>query len=160
MDTRLLDLLRNAPSLDLYQLSLTIHQLLGDPERILAIRARLHLGARVQFYHHQRHELVTGTVIELRQTEVTVREDATHEQWRLPYAAVVPDAAAPAAPPPQAAPIKPVSLKVGDKAGFTDKHLRERVGTVVRVNDRTVSLDCNGERWRVSPQFLRKIIDV
>lgn len=160
MDPRLLDLLRNAPSLDLYQLSLSVYQLLGDPERALAIRTRLHLGARVQYYHHKLHELVAGTVIELRQTEVTIRDDATHEQWRLPYAAVVPDASAPAAPSPQPAPIKPVSLKVGDKAGFTDKHLRERVGTVIRVNGRTVSLDCDGERWRVSPHFLRKVIDV
>lgn len=160
MDIRLLDLLRNAPSLELYQLSLTVHQLLGDPERILAIRSRLHLGAQVQYYHHQRHELVGGTVVELRQTDVTVREDATHQQWRLPYPAVVPDASARAAPPPQPAPIKQVTLKVGDKAGFTDKHLRERVGVVVRVNDRTISLDCDGERWRVSPHFLRKVIDV
>lgn len=160
MDTRLLDLLRNAPTLDLYQLSLTIHQLLGDPERILAIRARLHLGAAVQFYHYQRHELVPATVIELRKTEVTVREDATLEQWRLPYAAVVPDAAARAAPPPPPAPMERTMFKVGDKAGFTDKHLRERVGTVIRVNEQTISLDCDGQRWRVSPHFLRKVIDV
>ena len=160
MDTRLLDLLRNAPSLDLCQLSLTVHQLLGDAERILAIRTRLHPGAQVQYYHHLIHELVAGTVIELGKTDVTVRDNASHQQWRLPYAAVVPDAAARAAPPPQPAPIKQVTLKVGDKAGFTDKHLRERVGVVVRVNDRTISLDCDGERWRVSPHFLRKVIDV
>ena len=91
---------------------------------------------------------------------MTVREDATHQQWRLPYPAVVPDASARAAPSPQPTPTKQVTLKVGDKAGFTDKHLRERVGVVVRVNDRTISLDCDGERWRVSPHFLRKVIDV
>ena len=84
MDIRLLDLLRNAPSLELYQLSLTVHQLLGDPERILAIRTRLHLGARVQYYHHQRHELVAGTVVELRQTEVTVREGTSSGGCLIP----------------------------------------------------------------------------
>ena len=159
MDTRLLELLRNAPTLDLYRLSLMVEQLLGDPERILAIRARLHPGARVQFYHHQRHELVAATVIELWKTEVGIRDDATHEQWRLPYVAVVPDAAARAAPPPPA-PMERSMFKVGDKAGFTDKHLRERVGTVIRVNEQTISLDCDGQRWRVSPHFLRKVIDV
>lgn len=51
-------------------------------------------------------------------------------------------------------------FKVGDKANFTDKHLRERVWTVVRVNEQTISLDCDGERWRVSPRLLRKVIDV
>ena len=55
MDPKALDLLRNAPSLELYRLGLTVRQLLGDPERILAVHSRLHLGARVQYYHHQRH---------------------------------------------------------------------------------------------------------
>ena len=62
MDTRLLDLVRNAPSLDLYQLSLTVHQLLGDAERILAIRTRLHLGAQVQYYHHLIHGKCSTTI--------------------------------------------------------------------------------------------------
>ena len=38
MDTRLLDVLRNAPSLDLYELSLAIDQMLTDPRRILEVR--------------------------------------------------------------------------------------------------------------------------
>jgi signal transduction protein with GAF and PtsI domain len=43
---------------------------------------------------------------------------------------------------------------------FTDKYLRERVGTVIRLNDRTVSVLCDGVRRRVTRRILRKIIDV
>jgi hypothetical protein len=40
MDPRLLDALRNAPSLDLYELNLTVRQMLSDPQRILAVRTQ------------------------------------------------------------------------------------------------------------------------
>lgn len=44
MDNRLLDALRNAPSLDLYELSLAIGQMMTDPKRILAVRRNPHSG--------------------------------------------------------------------------------------------------------------------
>lgn len=47
-----------------------------------------------------------------------------------------------------------------DRGRFTDKHLRERIGTIVRINTKTCSLMCDGEQWRVSPAILRKIIDL
>ena len=164
MDPRLLDLLRNAPSLDLYQISLTAHQLIADPQRILAIRCRLHLGARVRYFHHRTHDLAAGTVVQFRPTEVAVQDDATRKQWWLPYAAIVPDPdqQVSESPMPMPAPTKrPVmDFRLGDTVGFTDKYLREHVGTVRRLNDKTVSVDCEGERWRVPPRMLRKIIDL
>ncbi len=61
-------------------------------------------------------------------------------------------------PPSPARPT--VNFQLGDTVGFTDKYLREHIGTVQRVNGKTVSIDCDGVRWRVSPRLLRKIIDL
>lgn len=161
MDSRLLDVLRNAPSLDLYELSLTVHRLLGDPARILAIRRHLHLGAQVSFFHHQTSTPATGTIVQLRPKDVLVMQDGTRQQWWLPYAAIVVDPAqAPASVEPVAAKVDLPTFAVGDTVGFTDKHLREHVGTVTRINDKTISIDCDGEAWRVPPRLLRKIIDI
>lgn len=162
MDTRLLDTLRHAPSLDLYELNLMVRQLLDDPVRILEIRKHLHLGAPVMFFHHRTNCLAPGRVVELRQKEVCVQEDSTHSQWVLPYAAIVVESAARTAqpaPPPQP-PVNTTVFNVGDTVTFTDKYFRERVGTVIRLNDKTVSVLCDGERWRVTRRILRKIIDV
>lgn len=52
MDTRLLDALRQAPSIELYKLQLAIDQMLTDPARVLAVRRHLHPGARVQYFDH------------------------------------------------------------------------------------------------------------
>lgn len=162
MDTRLLDALRNAPSLDLYELSLAIQQMLTDPRRILEVRRHLHLGAQVMYFDHRRGTLAPGRVLQLQPTNATIQDDITRVHWKLPYAAIVADPAqhaeqAPKAPPRRA---DATAFKLGDTVGFTDKHLRERIGTITRMNTKTYSLICDGEQWRVSPGLLRKIIDL
>lgn len=160
MDTRLLDALRNAPSLDLYELSLAINQMLADPRRILEVRRHLHLGAQVMYFDHRRGTLAPGRVLQLQPTHATVQDDITRTHWKLPYAAIVADPAehAEQAVPPRRTDVS--ALKLGDTVSFTDKHLRERIGTITRMNTKTYSVLCDGESWRVSPGLLRKIIDV
>lgn len=163
MNPRILDTLKNAPSLDLYELSLMVHRLLSDPVRIIEIQKNLHVGAQVEFFHHRINALAAGKVLQLKPKEVLVKPDGSNDAWWLPYPAIVVD---PAQRPPAAAskPAAPAAdatvFKVGDVVGFTDKYLREHVGTVVRLNQRTVSINCDGESWRVSRHFLRKVIDI
>ena len=162
MDTRLLDALRIAPSIDLYELSIAITQMLNDPRRILEVRRHLHLGAPVMYFDHRRGTLAPGRVIQLQPTNATVQDDTTRTHWKLPYAAIVAD---PAQRTEQAAPAAPrrpdiTTFKLGDTVSFSDKYLRERVGTITRMNTKTYSLLCDGEQWRVSPALLRTIIDL
>ena len=51
---------------------------------------------------------------------------------------------------------------IGDTVGFTDKHLRERIGIIVRLIQKTASIACNDTEghWRVSFRLLRHIVDV
>jgi hypothetical protein len=162
MDNRLLDLLRNAPSLDLYELSLAISQMLADPRRILDVRRHLHLGAQVMYFDHRRRTLVPGRVLQLQSAQVIVEDEATRTRWTLPYAALVvePGTSTEQAPPAPARHADIETFKLGDTVSFTDKHLRERFGTIIRMNAKTCSLLCDGEQWRVSPGLLRKVIDV
>ena len=162
MDTRLLDALRIAPSIDLYELSLAINQMLNDPRRILEVRRHLHLGAQVMYFDHRRGTLAPGRVLQLQATNATVQDDITRTHWKLPYAAIVADPAQRAEQAAQAPPLRPyvATFKLGDTVSFTYKHLRERIGTITRMNTKTYSLVCDGEPWRVSPGLLRKIIDL
>jgi len=163
LDSRLLDALHNAPSLDLYELSLALNQMLSDPRRILEVRRPLHLGAQVMFFDHRRGTLAPGRVLQLQATNATVQDLATNTHWKLPYAAIV---AAPGQHTTQAAswptppPVDRPEFKLGDTVSFTDKHLRERIGTIIRINAKSCSLLCEGEQWRVSPGLLRKVIDL
>ncbi len=162
MDTRLIDALRIAPSIDLYQLSLAVSQMLSDPQRILEVRRHLHLGAQVMYFDHRRGTLAPGRVLQFHPTTATVQDDITRTRWKLPYAAIVADPAQRAEHAAQVPPRRAdmAAFKLGDTVSFTDKHLRERIGTITRMNTKTYSLLCDGEQWRVSPGLLRKVVDV
>lgn len=162
MDTRLIDALQSAPSLDLYELSLAIARMLDDPRRILEVRRHLHPGARIMYFDHRRGTLAPGRILQLQPTMATVQDDLTRTRWKLPYAAIVVDPAqqAEAVPQPRPPRVEVTEFKLGDTVSFTDKYLRERIGTITRLNTKTCSLLCEGEQWRVSPGLLRKVIDL
>jgi hypothetical protein len=106
--------------------------------------------------------IAQGGLLQLQPTTATVQDDLTRTHWKLPYAAIVADPAQHVEPAP---PIRPqrvdvTEFKLGDTVSFTDKHLRERIGTITRLNAKTCSLLCDGEQWRVSPGLLRKVIDL
>lgn len=162
LDSRLLDSLRNAASIDLYELSAAIDRLLSDPARILEVRRHLHLGVPVKYFDDRRGGLQPGRVVQLQQAFAVVEDDLTRARWKLPYTAIVVDPALRKASPPPAPPPRtgPATFNVGDTVGFTDKHLRERIGIITRLNAKTCSLLIDGEQWRVSPGLLRKVIDL
>jgi len=146
-DNRILDALRNAPSIDLYELNLALNRMLSDPKRILEVRRHLSLGSQVLYFDHRCNALMPGRVVELLPTSVTIDDAKTPSRWKLPYAAIVVDTSqhAQMPPPSRPRPVDRAEFAVGDTVGFTDKHLRERIGTIVRMNTKTCSLDCDGE---------------
>jgi len=88
------------------------------------------------------------------------------EIWRFEYSAtptgndptpanVEPDRPS---PPPEIA--HRADFRVGNRVTFVDKNLQHRVGLIVRVNQHTATLDCDGQKWRVAFEFLRHLVDV
>ena len=49
---------------------------------------------------------------------------------------------------------------VGDDVGFCNRDGDERYGQVVRLNPKTVTLDCGESKWRVAYSFLFKVFDL
>jgi len=165
----ILDALRLAPSADLYRLYLTIRRMLDNPKRILESRRQLHIGMTVSYVADDLTQpMRQGRILELRQTQALVEDIATRRRWSLSYAAVIADATAttPSAPhdppPPPPSRAQREDFMIGDTVAFTDQHLHERIGTVVRVNQKTASIQCNPDEghWRVSFALLRKVVDL
>ncbi|WP_321795287.1 hypothetical protein [Caballeronia sp. J97] len=160
----ILDSLRQAPSAELYRLYLTIGKMLDDPRRVLEVRQRMHIGMTVRYIgDNPLGPPSEGTITELRHTQAVVQDNMTRRRCAMLYAAILLDVTA-APIQNEAPPARPRSEEffIGDTVGFTDKHLNERVGTVVRLNSKTASIavtDSEGH-WRVSYSLLRKIFDV
>lgn len=84
IDPRLLDVLHQASSLELFQLSTLIERLLADPRRIIAVRKDMHLGQTVRFLDWRDGSLREGKVVALRDTQVTLQDLRERREWKLP----------------------------------------------------------------------------
>jgi hypothetical protein len=166
IDPRLLEVLQHASNLHLFQLNSVIERMLADPRRIVQVRKDLHMGQTVRFMDWRDSRMRTGKIIAMKDTQLSVHEDGTHSSWTVPYTAVeppTPGAAKPAAAPePQHVPRAGRNdFRCGEKVAFEDKHLNTVVGTIVRINQRTASIDPgDGTTWRVGFSLLRHVVDI
>ncbi len=168
LDRGVLDLLSQASNRQLLMLQAAIERMLADPRRIIEIRRHLHLGQTVRFLDWQRGVMLTGQVVALHERQIEIRELTARRQWKLPYTAVELIEGQPpqqqAAPEPQpAAPPRPGrnDFRCGEKVAFEDKYLQTVVGTIVRINQRTATVDPgDGTTWRVGFALLRPVVDI
>jgi len=168
MDPATIEALNRASSLELFHLSTVIERLMSDPARILQIRMRLHLGQTVRFVDW-RHpggalQLRAGRIVAMKDTQATIQDEQTRQEWKLPYAAIeIPEGSVVSSQPEtDRAPPRPTrdDFRVGDRVSFDDRHLQTRIGTILRINQRTASVDCDEQSWRVPFGLLRHIVDL
>lgn len=50
-------------------------------------------------------------------------------------------------------------IAIGEVVGFVDRDQQQRTGLVIRLNDKTVSLQCGSGQWRVAYGFLHRVVD-
>jgi hypothetical protein len=50
-------------------------------------------------------------------------------------------------------------VAIGDTVGFLDHEHRQRSGKVIRLNDKTVTLHCDGQKWRVAYALLHRVLN-
>ena len=166
IDARLLELLQQASNLQLFQLNSVIERMLADPRRILQVRKDLHLGQTVRFMDWRDGQMRVGKVVAMKDTQLTIQEQATRSAWTVPYTAAEPSAPgaprpAPETTPPPAPRAGRNDFRCGEKVAFEDKHLNTVVGVIVRINQRTASIDPgDGMTWRVGFSLLRHVVDI
>ena len=170
MRIKLIEDLPMASSAELYQLSWVIEQLLADPRRIVQARAELHTGQQVQYLHWDDGKMRAASVVAMKDRRVTVLDEASRTHFTLPYAAIVTtpasgsdhgaDASVQAKPTPPPEIASRADFRVGNRVSFTDRNLEHRVGLIVRINQRTATLDCDGQTWRVGFGLLRPLVDI
>ena len=51
-------------------------------------------------------------------------------------------------------------VALGDVVGFVDRDQQQRTGKIIRLNDKTVTLQCDHTQWRVAYSFLHRVVDV
>ena len=164
VDSKLIEALNRASGLELFQLSTIIERLMADPRRILQVRVNLHLGQTVRFLNWRDGQMRSGKVVALRDTQLTLHEEGSRREWKLPYVAIEPpETASKPAEPSAPQPPRPsrADFRCGEKVAFEDRYLQTQVGSVVRINQRTATIDTgDGTSWRVGFALLRHVLDI
>ena len=100
-----------------------------------------------------------------KDSRVTVLDTQTKRHVSLSFAGIVlqPSTESAAtkdetlAPPPEIG--RREDFRVGQRVSFTDSDLQHRLGVIVRVNQQTATVSCDGRTLRVSFPLLRHVID-
>lgn len=108
-------------------------------------------------------------MVSAKHDRVTVQDEVSGRHMSLPYAAISMEVATTAnasdtaheatelAPPPEVG--RREDFRVGQRVSFVDHDLQHRIGLIVRINQQTATLDCDGQSWRVAFSLLRHVID-
>ena len=155
----LMNSLQQASDLDLLRLRSAIDHLLHNPTRILAVRQRLHVGQEVVHWNLRENRLQHGRIVKFKPDQLLILTENPPQYWWISYAAIQLDAQpAPLAPPPRH--LDRSDFAVGDTVSFETRDLIQHLGTIVRLNQKTATLSCDGHQWRVSFALLRHVLDV
>ena len=84
---------------------------------------------------------------------------STPEPSRLPYAAINLDGADVQIRERKAQGLGRNEVAIGEVVGFVDRDQQERSGRIIRLNDKTVTLRCGQQQWRVAYCFLHRVVD-
>lgn len=155
----LLDTLNQASGFELYRLRAAIDRVLADPKWTLAVRAQLHIGQEVEYFDARANRLCPGQILEFRSKEVLVRQIDTGQHWLLAYTAINVNRIDVGIREKSQHGLSRHEVAIGDTVGFLDQEHRQRSGQVVRLNDKSVTLLSDGQKWRVAYALLHRVLN-
>ncbi|MCX7143921.1 MAG: hypothetical protein NT123_23340 [Proteobacteria bacterium] len=123
-----------------------------------AVRSRLRIGQTIEYFETQANRPNSGQILELRRKQAVVLDLATQKRWLISYAAVNLDGADVEIREKPKQGLGRNEVAVGDIVGFLDRDHQQRSGRIVRLNDKTVTLHCGRQPWRVSYSLLHRVV--
>jgi hypothetical protein len=152
--------LNQASAFDLYRLRAAIVRALDEPHWMQAVQSRLKVGQVVQFFDLRANRLKRGQVLEMRRKDIVLRDLEDDSRWTMSYAAINVDGADVQIREQKQQGLGRNEVALGDVVGFLDRDQQQRTGKIIRLNDKTVTLQCGPTQWRVAYSFLHRVLDV
>jgi hypothetical protein len=124
-----------------------------------SVQVRLKVGQDVQYFGPQSNALRRGKVLEMRRKQAVVLDMDDARRWLISYAAINLDGSDVQIRENKAQGLGRNEVAIGDVVGFVDRDQNQRTGKIIRLNDKTVSLQCGGTQWRVAYAYLHRVVD-
>lgn len=151
--------LNHASAFELYRLRAAIDRVLDQPDWMMAVRARLRIGQAIQYFDPAANRAQPGQLLELRRKQAVVLDVATHKRWLISYAAINLDGTDVEIREKPKQGLGRNEVAAGDIVGFVDRDQQQRSGRILRLNDKTVTLLCGQQQWRVAYGLLHRVVD-
>jgi hypothetical protein len=157
--SELIKSLGHASAFDLYRMRAAIDRVLDEPRWLQSVQVRLKLGQEVQYFDPQSNALRRGRLLEMRRKQAVLLDLDDSRRWLISYAAINLDGTDVQIRENKAQGLGRNEVAMGDVLGFVDRDQQQRTGKVIRLNDKTVSLQCGDVQWRVAYAFLHRVVD-
>jgi hypothetical protein len=155
----ILAVFQQASGFDLYRLQAMLDRVLVDPKWIAAVKHQLHLGQQITFFNASTNREHAATIIEFRRKEVLVQlQEDPRQYWGIPYVAINLEGTDVKIRESGRSGLSRHEVAVGETVGFLDQERRQRHGQIIRLNDKTVTLTSDGQKWRVSYALLHRVL--
>jgi len=157
--SEVLQALDKANAFDLYRLQIALDNMLNDPKRIIEIKMALRLGQEIEYYDAPSNRLEPAIVEKIKQTKAVVRNTRDGRCWQISLCAINLQGRDTDIELTKPEGLTKNELRVGDIVGFGDRTGTEQHGTVVRLNQKTATIESEDGSWRVSYGLLYKVIE-
>ncbi len=150
--------MENATSFDLFRLSVVLDRMLDDPKRIQSVKKALKLDQLIEYFDPTENRLVKAKIIRIKRTKILVEHLHDKRRWNVPYYYINIEAVDTSITENKKG-LGRNEVKVGDLVGFMSKSNQEKYGKVIRLNKKSVTLDCgNNSQWRVAYSLLFNVL--
>lgn len=155
----ILDTLNHASAFELYRLRFAIDRKLDDPAWAIAVRSRLHIGQEIEYFSPRENLIQRARIDDFRRKQVAVTDLPDGKRWLVEYNAINVDGIDVEIREQTRKGLGRNEVQVGDTLGFLDRDGHERGGVVLRLNNKTVSMQVDSQQWRVAYQLLHRVVD-
>jgi len=157
--TNILSSLNQASAFDLFRLRAAIDRILDQPVWMTAVQARLRVGQAVEYFDPQANRSFKGQLLEMRRKQAVILDLETQKRWLISYAAINLDGADVEIREQPKQGLSRQSVAIGDVVGFVDRDQQQRSGKILRLNDKTVTLQVGHQQWRVAYALLHRVVE-
>ena len=152
--------LEEATGFDLFRLKVAIERMLDDPVKILALKRQLRKGQEIEYFEPDENRIIKAVVTGIKRTRVDVKSLDDGSLWSIPYYYInIHGVDTDISGVKKERGLDRNEVKVGDRVGFINKEGNELYGKIIRLNRKSVTLDCVDSVWRVAYGCLFKILD-
>lgn len=157
--SQIIEALNQASGFDLFRIQSAIGNMLDDPRRIQTLKQALAVGQEIEYFEPTQNRAIRAKLIAFKRTRVEVEDLEGGRRWGLPYYYInIHGVDTNINAQTRREGLDRNEVKVGDKVGFLDKDNKECYGSIVRLNQKSVTIDTPDVQWRVGYSHLFKVL--